>query len=254
MNAFCFLRNVALLGLVALVPGCGVLEGMANRFNDIGTGPKLATVQDPSPIAGPTPVRMPMPPPSVGSAQPNSLWQTGSRAFFRDQRAGRVGDILTVVIQIDEKAQLANETKRSRDNTEAAGITNLLGFENKIKDYFPNTVDPTSLVKTGSTLSNDGKGSIDRSEKINLRVAATITQVLPNGNFVVAGRQQVAVNQDMRELQVTGVVRPEDIASDNTVNYDQIAEARIAYGGRGTLNDVQQPRYGTQILDIVMPF
>ncbi len=236
----------ALIGLT----GCNTFD----RLNEVGSAPKLASVQDPSHIAGPSPVRMPMPAPTLNERQPNSLWQTGSRAFFRDQRASRVGDILTVVISIDEKAQLQNETKRSRQNSENANLDAALGYETHLKDLFPKAVDPTQLFKMGSDLSNDGKGSVDRSEKINLRVAATITQVLPNGNLVLAGKQQVEVNYDLRELNVTGVVRPEDISSENTVNYDQIAEARISYGGRGTIQDMQQPRLGSQVLDVLMPF
>jgi flagellar L-ring protein precursor FlgH len=118
----------------------------------------------------------------------------------------------------------------------------------------PEALSPAALAAVGSNVKNEGKGTVDRSEKINLRVAATITQLLPNGNMVLAGRQQMTVNYDLRELVVTGVIRPEDISSENTVSYDQIAEARIAYGGRGQLQDMQQPRYGSQLLDIVMPF
>ena len=225
-----------------------------DRISDIGEQPKLSSIEDPTHAPGYMPVRMPMPAPTLGEQQPSSLWQTGARAFFRDQRAGRVGDILTVIVTINDQAQLQNETKRSRDNADTANLTNLLGFESKLNDILPNAASASSLVKAGSTVSNDGKGSVARQEQINLRIAATITQVLPNGNLVVSGKQQVGVNYDMRELDIHGVIRPQDIASDNTITYDKIAEARIAYGGQGTISDVQQPRYGEQLLDIVMPF
>jgi flagellar L-ring protein precursor FlgH len=250
MSSSPFLRSTSILVALALLSGCNTLS----RLNEVGDAPKLASVQDPTPIPGPTPVRMPMPAPEVGERQPNSLWRTGSRAFFRDQRAGRVGDILTVIISIDEKAEISNETKRSRSNSEDANITNLFGVESQLTKVLPEALSPENLVATGSNLSNAGKGTVDRSEKINLRVAATITQILPNGNLVLAGRQQINVNFDMRELLITGVIRPEDISAENTVSYDQIAEARISYGGRGQLQDVQQPRYGSQVLDVIMPF
>jgi flagellar L-ring protein precursor FlgH len=89
---------------------------------------------------------------------------------------------------------------------------------------------------------------------VTLRVAATVAQVLPNGNLVVTGRQQVRVNSELRDLSVGGVIRPQDIASDNTVRHDRLAEARIAYGGRGTISDVQRPRLGQELLDIILPF
>ncbi len=233
-----------------LLSGCNALT----RLSEVGEAPRMAAVQDPSSIPGPRPVKMPMPYMDMGKRQANSLWKTGSRAFFRDQRAGRVGDILTVVISMDEKASLSNETKRSRSNTEAANATNFFGIESQLAKVLPNVIDTENLVNMGSNLSNTGKGEIDRSEKIDLRIAATITQVLPNGNFVLAGRQQMTVNFDMRELVITGVIRPEDVSSENTVSYDQIAEARISYGGRGQMQEVQQPRYGSQVLDILMPF
>jgi flagellar L-ring protein precursor FlgH len=165
-----------------------------------------------------------------------------------------VGDILTVVVTINDQAQIQNETKRSRANSDNANLTNFFGFESKLNKLLPATVSPTSLVDATSATSNDGKGSIGRQEQIDLRVAATIVQVLPNGNLVLEGKQQVGVNYDMRELDIRGVIRPQDISAENTITYDQIAEARINYGGRGTIGDIQQPRYGDQLFDVLMPF
>ncbi len=244
------LRITLLATAMIALAACNAFD----RVSEIGDAPKLASIEDPTHAPGYTPVRMPMPPPTLAESQPNSLWHTGARAFFRDQRASRVGDILTVTVTIDDQAQLANETKRSRDDSDKAGAPNLLGFESKLNKILPNAVDTSSLLSTSSALSNDGKGSIARTEKIALRIAAEIIQILPNGNLVIRGKQQVSVNFDMRELTVMGVIRPQDITSSNTIAYDQIAEARIEYGGKGSIADVQQPRYGDQLLDIVMPF
>jgi len=240
------LTTAALLSLTA----CNAFD----RIAEVGDEPHMASIEDPTHRDGYVPVKMPMPPPSLNERQPNSLWETGGRAFFRDQRAGRVGDILTVVVTINDQAQIQNETKRSRDNSDTANLTNFFGFESKLNTLLPNAVNAGSLVNAGSVTSNDGKGSIGRQEQIDLRVAATIIQVLPNGNLVLEGKQQVNVNYDMRELDIRGVIRPQDIAADNTITYDQIAEARIEYGGKGTIGDVQQPRYGDQLFDILMPF
>jgi flagellar L-ring protein precursor FlgH len=241
-----FLTSVALLSLAA----CNAFD----RISDIGDEPKLSSIEDPTHKDGYVPVRMPMPPPSLSERQPNSLWETGGRAFFRDQRAGRVGDILTVVVTINDQAQIQNETQRSRANSDTANLTNFFGLESKLGKVLPAAVAPANLVNMGSAMSNDGKGSIGRQEQIDLRVAATIIQVLPNGNLVLEGKQQVNVNYDMRELDIRGIIRPQDIAADNTITYDQIAEARIEYGGKGSIGDVQQPRYGSQLFDILMPF
>ena len=224
------------------------------RISEIGEAPALSAVSDPSRMAGPQPVSFPMPQKEVYKHQANSLWQSGARQFLKDQRAGKVGDILTVVIQVADRAEIKNETKRSRTTNENDKAPKLLGFETKLHKYLPDAIDPTNLLSYQGITQNDGKGEISRQDNINLRVAAVVTQVLPNGNLVIAGKQEMTVNYDLRELKVTGVIRPEDISSLNAINYDQIAEARISYGGRGQLMDVQQARYGSQLMDIIFPF
>jgi flagellar L-ring protein FlgH len=244
-------RQTLSLALVAtMLTGCS----MVDRLAAVGEVPSMTPVENPAKYNGFTPVSMPMPSPTLGERQANSLWQPGARAFFRDQRASRVGDIMTVIINVDDKAEIANESKRTRDNGETVKAPNILGYENQIGELLYSGADPSSLVDAATTSKSGGKGQVDRKEKINLRVAATITQVLPNGNLVISGKQQMTVNYDLRELSVSGVIRPEDISSENTINYDQIAEARIGYGGHGQSMDVQQPRYGQQLYDILFPF
>jgi len=159
-----------------------------------------------------------------------------------------------VLVQIEDRAQLANTTSRSRDNSESLGVQNLFGLENPVRRIAPSAIDPASLVDLSSANSSTGSGAIQRREQVTLRVATTVVQTLPNGNLVVAGRQQVRVNSELRDLAVSGVIRPQDITRENTIAHDRLAEARITYGGRGTLSDVQTPRYGQQILDIILPF
>jgi flagellar L-ring protein precursor FlgH len=185
---------------------------------------------------------------------PNSLWDTNRNSFFKDQRAADIGDVLTVNVVLDDKAQLNNETKRSRTSAEDAGLPNFLGVETKLSQVLPEAVDPSSLVSASSDSNHDGKGSVDRKEKINIKLAATVTQILPNGNFVIQGKQEIRVNYEKRVLQVAGIIRPQDISIANSIDYDQIAEARIDYGGQGQITDVQQPRYGQQLYDVLMPF
>lgn len=245
------LRAAALLGLSLSVVGCGnTLEKIAR----VGEEPALSAIENPTAQTAYKPVSLPMPAPIPDTRQPNSLWRQGSRAFFKDQRAGRVGDILTVVIEINDEATLDNSTSRSRSTDESAGLDNLLGYESRINNIFDGDAIPGELVNADSDSSTSGSGSVEREEEIDLRMAAIITQVLPNGNLVLQGSQQVRVNFELRHLSVQGVIRPEDITSLNEVPYDKIAEARIAYGGEGTISDVQQPRYGQQIYDILFPF
>jgi flagellar L-ring protein precursor FlgH len=237
--------GVALIG--PLVGGCSTLD----RIAQLGEPPPLTAIEDPTTSAGYKPVQMPMPTPQPASYSPNSLWRNGSRAFFKDQRAHQVGDILTVMVNLNDKAVIANETQRSRENKEDSGIDDFFG---KTKVPIMNTPVPTRIFTGDSSSSSEGKGSVNRSEALTTNIAAVVTQVLPNGNLVVEGRQEVRVNFEIRELIVAGIVRPEDIQSDNTIDSTKIAQARIAYGGRGQITDVQQPRYGQQFLDVFLPF
>ncbi|MDB5511987.1 MAG: flagellar basal body L-ring protein FlgH [Enterovirga sp.] len=242
--------GLSVLVLCALaLGGCGSLD----RLSNVGKAPALSSIEDPTAQPGYKPVRMPMPTPQPSSYAANSLWRTGSRAFFKDQRAQQVGDIVTVKVQVTDKANLDNETKRSRTNNESFGAGNLFGAESKIGKVLPGAT-AGALVNADSSSSSEGAGSVARKEELTTSVAAVVTQVLPNGNLVVEGKQEIRVNFEVRELIVAGVIRPEDIEGDNTIASTKIAEARIAYGGRGQITDVQQPRYGQQVMDIVLPF
>lgn len=237
----------SLLAISALGGGCSAID----RLAAIGEQPKLSAIDNPTTQAGYKPVSMPMPAPIAASYNPNSLWRNGSRAFFKDQRAHQIGDILTVTVNFTDKAAIANQTQRSRSSTEDSGITNLFGA-NKVPII--GSPVPGKLLTTDSTASTDGKGSVNRQEALQTTVAGVVTQVLPNGNLVIEGRQEIRVNFEVRELIVAGIVRPEDIQSDNTIDSSKIAQARIAYGGRGQITDVQQPRYGQQVMDVLLPF
>jgi flagellar L-ring protein precursor FlgH len=245
-------RALTLALLAATLAGCNALT----RLEQVGAEPPQSEIQNPARMTGSQPLEMPMPTPKAGADErhANSLWSPGSRAFFKDQRASEIGDILTVVINIDDSAQLSNETTRSRNAGENASLGSFLGLEGQLDRVLPDEVDPNSLVDAESDSVHSGNGEVDRTEEINLRVATMVTQVLPNGNLVIAGRQEVRVNYENRILQLTGVIRPEDIRSTNEISHEDIAEARIAYGGQGQLSDVQQPRYGQQIYDILFPF
>jgi flagellar L-ring protein precursor FlgH len=242
-----FLLTGALLGVAAIASGCSSID----RLSQIGEKPKLTEIENPTTQPGYKPVQMPMPKPEQASYNANSLWRNGSRAFFRDQRASRVGDIMTVTVNITDKANIANETQRSRTNKEDSGVTNFIGAQTITQ---ANKILPGRILTADSSASSDGKGSVNRQEALQTNVAAVVTQVLPNGNLVVEGKQEIRVNFEIRELIVAGIVRPEDIQSDNTIDSSKIAQARIAYGGRGQITDVQQPRYGQQVMDVLLPF
>src|SRR6202166_3409653 len=238
----------ALLATSAIASGCSSID----RLSQIGDKPKLAEIENPTAQPGYEPVQMPMPNPETASYNANSLWRNGSRAFFKDQRASRIGDILTVTVNITDKANIANETQRSRTAKDDSGITDFIG--SKTLGAQAQKILPGRILTADSTASSDGKGSIQRQESLQTNVAAVVTQLLPNGNLVVEGKQEIRVNYEVRELIVAGIVRPEDIQSDNTIDSSKIAQARIAYGGHGQITDVQQPRYGSQVMDVLLPF
>lgn len=239
--------SLAGLALLLALSGCDTLS----RLSEVGRPPALAPTEDPTRAPGWHPITMPMPAPQPVPSEVESLWRPGSRAFFKDQRAARVGDLVTVLVRMNDQATLKNATTATRNSAEAMGVPNLFGLEN-VLTHVP--MDPSKLVTTNSSNSNVGAGQVQRSESVTIRLAGVVTQVLPNGNLVVMAHQQFRADSELHDLRVSGVIRPEDIASDNTIQSDRMAEARIAYGGRGTLTDLQQPRAGQQFMDIVLPF
>lgn len=183
-----------------------------------------------------------------------SLWSASKRSLLGDRRAMKRGDILTVVIEIDEKAEISNSTSRSRNSAEKMGVSGLFGLPQRINENLPDGASMDSAVDLSSSARSGGDGSVRRNEKMTLRIGATVLQVLPNGVLEIQGSQEVRVNFELRELLVSGFVRPEDISRQNEITYDKIASARVSYGGRGQITDVQQPRYGQQVLDAILPF
>jgi len=244
-------RLCAVALMAATLPACNLFT----RLSEVGDGPKLTPITNPMARPDYRPVSLPMPTPKTQTANPNSLWRSGARAFFKDHRAKEIGDILTVQLNLNDSAKLDNKTERERDDSEDTDVTTLLGLEAEFSKFLPQGVNNGgTLMSFGNQHETTGDGTIDRSEAIELTFAAVVTQILPNGALAIMGRPEIRVNNELRELQVSGIVRPEDIESDNTVTHEKIAETRVAYGGRGTLSDLQAPRCGTQIWDIVFPF
>jgi flagellar L-ring protein precursor FlgH len=241
---------VVLLLAATALSGCNVLT----RLSEVGGGPKTSPVENPTTRPGYKPVNLPMPAAQPVEVNPNSLWRAGARAFFKDIRAKAVGDIVTVKVSIADSGKLENKTERERGDSETANVANLLGLEGEYRKVLPQGLDATKFLNFSNNHKTKGDGDIDRKETVTLTFAAVITQILPNGNMVLMGRQELLVNQEIRELVILGVVRAEDIDADNTITHDKIAELRMAYGGRGTLSGLQAPRWGAQVWDILFPF
>jgi flagellar L-ring protein precursor FlgH len=235
-------RIAALLLTTALLSGCGG-GPIFNR------DPRVSDMQlDGTTMPEAARVSVPMPAPEAPRpkyrAEGASLWERGSGGFFADQRATRVGDILTINVEIADEAALQNATTRGRTGKGSVQVPELFGIDLPAND----------IVNISSGQTASGSGQINRRESVKLKIAALVVQELPNGNFVVAGRQEVKVNQELRELRVAGIIRPQDIQMNNTIPYDKIAEARITYGGKGELSRQQSRSYGEDVLDIILPY
>ena len=239
---------VRILSIVLLLlAGCGRLE-------NVGKAPAFTSVEGSNEYFAMTGSGLPDTTLRHLATDGASLWSRDRRSLLGDRRAGNRGDILTVVIQIDEKAEISNTTGRSRSGSDSAGIPHLLGIPQRLDRNLPEGASMANAFETNSASNYQGNGSVARREKLTLRVAATITEKLPNGVLRIQGSQEVRVNFEVRELVVQGFVRPEDISRQNEITYDKIAGARISYGGRGQITDVQQPRYGQQVADILLPY
>jgi flagellar L-ring protein precursor FlgH len=219
-------------------------------------GPQLAPIGYPAALVPTQQAYMAAPAMRTEStpASANSLWRVGARTFFGDQRARHVGDILTVRIDIDDRAQTQNTTQRSRSNDASTGVSNFFGLESSLGRALPGGFDPSKMVGLEGETNASGSGSVNRSEKVSLTIAAVVTEVLANGNMVIQGRQEVRTNREVRELTVAGIVRPEDISSANSINHTQIAEARISYGGRGDISRMQATPAAQSLVERFSPF
>jgi flagellar L-ring protein precursor FlgH len=244
--------RLAVLAALALVPlaACSTVAETVHGPALAPVGYPAALVPQEQAIAPLASARDPGPAP----AGANSLWRTGARTFFGDQRAGRVGDIVTVQIQIDDSARTQNSTTTSRAANQTMGFPHLFGLESSLGKILPGGFDPSAAVETGSKSTKAGAGAVNRSEQISLTIAAVVTGVLPNGNMVIQGTQEVLTNGEVRRLTVSGIVRPEDISAANTIKHTQIAEARIAYGGRGDITRVQKTPVGQGLVEAFSPF
>ncbi|WP_026294333.1 flagellar basal body L-ring protein FlgH [Saccharibacter floricola] len=238
-------RWISLLTLVS-VGGCmGV-----GSLSEMGHPPRMTKTADPTLAPDYRPVTMPMPPLQAPPTEAGSLWRPGSRAFFKDQRAAQAGDLLTVKVEVADNANVTNNLTASGSGSEDFGVPSFFGFKGKFMSH----ITQADALNTSSSNAVNGAGTIRRVDTVTMTLAGVITQVLPNGNFVIVARQEVRVNGELRQLVLSGVVRPQDISEDNVVTHDRIAEARISYGGRGQLMQRQQPRLGQQIMDNVLPF
>ncbi|MDF0579335.1 flagellar basal body L-ring protein FlgH [Bradyrhizobium yuanmingense] len=229
--------------ILSLLAASVFLAGCFHDPAEVLTGPQMSPVgsglrmqADPIPV---TP-RMRTP------VSYRSTWDDGTD-LYRDPRARRTGDVVTVIISMQDKAKLDNKTGRSRDSQVKFGLDWLMDIAG-----WNDTGSANANLSTNTQIK--GNGQIDRTEDIRLSIAAIVTDVLPNGNMMISGSQEFRVNTEMRVLKVGGIVRPRDISRANTISYDKIAEARVSYGGRGNLSDVQQPGWGHRIYDAVTPF
>jgi flagellar L-ring protein FlgH len=241
------MRLVALFAPLLLLIACTPLE-------EVGRAPQFSPLDDSfqhsAMYAGPLPADQPR----QGPGDEASLWAASSTSLFGDRRASRRGDILTVVIEIDDSAEMKNTSGRDRSGKESMGMGSLFGIPQRLDESLAEGASSAEAIDTQSTSTFSGSGSVKRNEKLMLRVAATVIEQLPNGVLRIEGQQEVRVNYELRELIVTGYVRPIDISRQNEITYDKIAGARISYGGRGLISNAQQPRYGQQIVDILSPF
>ncbi len=242
------------LSRLAAVSLCTLLAACGGRLSQINAPPQMSAVSNPALVAEYQPVSVPYAQPTPEVRGPNALWESGSRSFFKNQRATKIGDILTVKVRVNDSATFDNETTSKRNSARNAGISNIGGFETSLARALPNAFDPSKLVGIDASTDRSGSGSVNRSETLTTRIAATVVQALPNGNLVIQGRQEVRVNYERRDLVIAGIVRPVDIESDNTIDSTKIAEARISYGGRGDLTSVVKPRLGDKVLDTIIPF
>ncbi len=252
--------SIVLLLLTLLLPGCN----LATNLSTIGEPPQMTQIKDPRDVPGYEPVHMPMPEAMpVATGQTNSLWQAGSRAFFKDQRAGKIGDVLSVEVLVDRKQTMRMNPEITRDSKLSTTVSEVLGqslpMQKRLAKALPGQKNSapgrlSDWVDMESNPSQKSTATYDVQDKMQFTMAAVIVQILPNGNMVIQGREEVRLVNELREIEIKGIIRREDISSNNTVSSQKIANLRISYGGRGDLSDAQSAPWGQQYLNKLLPF
>ena len=253
-------NNLTLMVVLMIFSLTSCVPTTLKRLEEAGKPPVLESVALPQTRADYKEVMWPkeMSPqekesPKRNPIKTNSLWNHSSRSFFKDTRSSNIGDIVKVKINVSDKAALSNKSTRKRQTTENFVQPKIFNLEEKFLNPTEEG-DSDSLLSLSGNNNNLGSGAIDRSEVIDTEIAAIITQILPNGNLVIAGKQEIEVNYELRQISIQGIIRTEDITSNNSIESSKIAELRLVYGGKGHVSDVQQPRLGTQLVDILSPF
>jgi flagellar L-ring protein precursor FlgH len=245
-------RSVTIACLLLGLSGCDTLDHF-QKAPDMSAPGQLHAIPPTEEAIDPLAVASRQRPEISEQTMPGSLWRSGSRSFFRDQRARAVGDLLTVEIEIDHSVSFDNQTQLQRTSTQNLGANSLFGLQGMLGRLVRGATAGSLVDVSGGSTSN-GQGQIQRAEKIKLQVAATVIRRLPSGNLEIAGSQEIRVNDELREVQLRGLIRPEDIQYNNQIASDKVAEARIVYGGRGISSDVQRPAWGQQLMQRVLPF
>lgn len=240
-------RSKFIAAMVLSLSACGQNYGSEPPFSPQARAVEREAILGASPMPTVTTAQL-------GPSSRASLWTGARGSLLGDRRAMQQGDIMTVVIEIDDRAEISNSSDRTRSATQQLGVPQLFGLPQRIDSALPDGATSAGLVDLSGQSSASGDGSVSRNERLTLRVAVTITDVLPNGVLAIYGQQEVRVNFELRELLVSGYVRPEDITRQNEITYDKIASARISYGGRGQISEMQQPRRGHQFLEDILPF
>jgi len=246
------LAKFGAVSLAALLSACSIVD----RVGEVGSPPAIAPIEN---VANPPSIKSIVYPiqiePEVRPTA-NSLWRPGSKTFLKDQRAARVGDVLTADVSVADSAEIANETSRARSSSDALDLGAMFGYAKSIRSLLPGSpaFDPSKALSSSGAGQFKGSGAATRKETVRFKIAVVVVDQLRNGNFVISGKQELRINNELREIQVAGIVRPQDIDPDNVISSEKMAEARITYGGRGVLSDYQQPPFGAQILEIIRPF
>lgn len=254
-------KSILIFICAFIFSGC---SGIRDKISEIGDGPRLSQIQDPSAMRHFKPVNMPIPKPEspTNFVHPASLWQSGSKAFFKDQRARRVGDIITVNLAVNESDQVV-EREKKYDGPErklSGTITNLFGLQRYLGKFMPITPAQkagTEAIKYMDTQSkNESNGKTENKGKFALKftIAATIVQVLPNGNLVLMGRQELGFDKDARDIVIQGIIRPQDVTSENTIGANQISELRAKYSMRGEGEDIMRTPLAHELINKFLPF